>query len=248
MKVKPSIFQHPDLNGSSFLWSGNSTGILLLHGFTATTVEVRQMAGFLHEKGFMAAGPLLPGHGGTIAEMNQASWQDWIKSVEDSYAELQKKCKKVFVLGESMGGLLALNLAIVHPETAGAMLFAPALKVPNIALAGLLAPFKQFIYKKNVDESMAWQGFNVVPLHAASQLVQLQTYMRRELQEMVVPTLIFQGKLDRSIDPISSVDVLESIHSKDKELIWLENSSHCILLDKQLKDVENLCFEFIDRH
>lgn len=147
-----------------------------------------------------------------------------------------------------MGGLLSLALSIRHPEIAGMMVFSPALIVPGLSKAEWLWPFKNYIWKKNIDETMEWQGFNVVPLHAAAQLSKLQRKIRRNLYKVTVPTLVFQGKLDRSIDPMSSVKVLETISSEEKELIWLENSTHCILLDNQLPDVEEICLRFIQTH
>ena len=36
--------KNPHLDGESFYWQGNATGILLFHGFTATTTEVRLLA------------------------------------------------------------------------------------------------------------------------------------------------------------------------------------------------------------
>lgn len=244
----PHIFQHADLDGSTFFWKGNKTGILLLHGFTATTVEVRPMAKFLSDLGFTVAGPLLPGHGHTPEEMNSVSYKDWIRCAETMYQKLASECERVFVLGESMGGLLSILVSIMHPEIAGAMIFAPALKVPGLWESEFVWPFKSFIFKKNVDETMEWQGFNVVPLHAAAELRKLQRKVSRSLSKMTVPTIIFQGKLDHSIDPMSSIIVLESINSKEKELIWMEESSHCILIDQQLPDAEITCLEFIRSH
>lgn len=244
----PKIFQHADLDGSSFFWKGNPIGVLTLHGFTATTVEVRPIAKFLHDFGYTVAGPLLPGHGHTIEEMNSVSWQDWYQAVEKEYLRLKAECNKVFVLGESMGGLLSMLLSIRHPEIAGTLLFAPALQVPGLAPAEFIWPFKSYIFKKRVDETMEWQGFNVVPLHAAAQLRKLQRQVRRQMQNMSTPTLIFQGKLDHSIDQMSSVVILEGIASADKELVWMENSTHCILIDQQLPDVEATVLEFIRAH
>jgi carboxylesterase len=245
---EPKMFQHADLDGTSFEWRGNKIGILLFHGFTATTVEVRIMAKFLHDMGYTVRGPLLPGHGKTVEEMNSFFWQDLINCAEDNFQALSKNCDKIFVMGESMGGLLSLALSIRHPEIAGMMVFAPALIVPGLSKAEWLWPFKSYIWKKNIDETMEWQGFNVVPLHAAAQLSKLQRKIRRNLEKVTVPTLVFQGKLDRSIDLMSSVKVLETISSEEKELIWLENSTHCILLDNQLSDVEEICLRFIQTH
>jgi carboxylesterase len=244
----PNIFQHADLDGSSFYWSGNNTGIILIHGFTATTVEVRPMAKFLNDFGFTVAGPLLPGHGHTPEDMNKVSYSDWINAVEETYQKLASNCEKVFVLGESMGSLLSIMLCVMHPEIAGALLFAPALQVSGIQKALFVWPFKSYVFKKNVDETMEWQGFNVVPLHAAAQLAKLQIKVKHSLSKMTTPTMIFQGRLDHSINPMSSVIVLESINSKEKELIWLEESTHCILLDQQLPDVEVECLDFIRAH
>ena len=242
------LFQHPDLDGSTFFWPGNTTGVLLLHGFTATTVEVRPMASFLHDFGYTVSGPLLAGHGHSPAEMNQVSWRDWLNSAEAAYQGLKDHCDHVFVLGESMGGLLALLLSAAHPDIAGTLVFAPALIVPGLSAAEFLWPFKSYLPKKNVDETMEWQGFNVVPLHAASQLRKLQRVVRRELNTIATPTLIFQGKLDHSIDPLSSLAVLEGIRSTEKELMWMEESTHCILIDRQLPDVEVVCLDFIRSH
>ncbi|HEX7556295.1 MAG TPA: alpha/beta fold hydrolase [Leptolinea sp.] len=243
-----NIFQHADLDGSSFVWKGSSTGILLLHGFTATTVEVRPMARFLHDFGFTVSGPLLPGHGKTPEDMNRVSWKDWFNCAESAYLNLQKECDRVFVLGESMGALISMLLTVAHPEIAGAMLFAPALKVPGLGASEFVWPFKPYIVKKHIDETMEWQGFNVVPLHAASQLLKLQRRVKHSMHKINVPTLIFQGKLDRSIDQISSVLVLEGINSTDKELVFMEESTHCVLIDRQLPDAEEACLEFIRKH
>jgi len=39
-----NYMEHPELDGSSFHFQGGKTGFLLLHGFTATTAEVRPWA------------------------------------------------------------------------------------------------------------------------------------------------------------------------------------------------------------
>ena len=246
--TQPHILQHAELDGSSFVWKGGSTGVLLLHGFTATTVEVRPMAKFLNDFGYTVSGPLLPGHGHTPEEMNRVSKQDWINAAESAYQALHQDCQRIFVLGESMGGLLSILLSVAHPDIAGTLLFAPALKVPGLAAAEFLWPFKSYIFKKRIDETMEWQGFNVVPLHAAAQLLKLQRQVRKILYKMTTPALIFQGKLDHSIDQTSSIDVLEGINSSEKELVWMEESTHCVLIDRQLPDAERACLEFIRAH
>jgi len=42
------MIHNPHLEGGPFVWEGNRLGILLIHGFTATTTEVRLLAEKLH--------------------------------------------------------------------------------------------------------------------------------------------------------------------------------------------------------
>ena len=60
MKTKMPIFQNPDLAGKSFFWPGNATGLLLLHGFTATTAEVRLLADGFKNLGYTISAPPAP--------------------------------------------------------------------------------------------------------------------------------------------------------------------------------------------
>ena len=60
-----SFLLNPELEGGSFFWKGGETGVLLLHGLTATTAEVRPLAKRLFNEGYTVSGILLPGHGST---------------------------------------------------------------------------------------------------------------------------------------------------------------------------------------
>ena len=67
------LIQNPHLDSSPFCFEGSSTGVLLLHGLTATPVEVRLIGQYLHERGYTVSGPLLPGHGATVEAINACS-------------------------------------------------------------------------------------------------------------------------------------------------------------------------------
>jgi alpha-beta hydrolase superfamily lysophospholipase len=156
MKGKHAL-QNPHLEGDTFIWEGGPFGILLLHGFTATTAEVRPLAKLLHQNGYTVSGPLLPGFGTTPEQANLCRWQDWAAAASDAYQRLTELCLTVFVGGESMGGLLALYLASQQPEIAGLLLYAPALKsyARFTPLAGLLlSPFIQTVRKKPVSTQL----------------------------------------------------------------------------------------------
>ena len=50
--------------GEGYFWPGTSgTGVLLIHGFTGTPAELRELGEILHKRGHTVQGLLLSGHG-----------------------------------------------------------------------------------------------------------------------------------------------------------------------------------------
>ncbi len=79
------MIHNPHLEGTSFYWPGNHIGILLSHGFTATTAEFRLLAQTFYKTGYTISAPLFPGYFTTPEEFNAAKWQYWANTIEYAY-------------------------------------------------------------------------------------------------------------------------------------------------------------------
>ncbi len=238
------------LQGDTFLWENGRVGVLLSHGYTATTAEVRPLGQILHRQGYTVAGPLLPGHGTTPAEMNRCRWQDWAAALDESYQSLAGHCDKVFVGGESMGAVLALHLASHRPEIAGVLAFAPAIKIPRrpLTLSYLARPFVKQVRKGDLDNlNPHWQGYGVNPIPALHQLHRLQREVNRRLAHIRQPLLVVQGRNDIDIDLRAVERLFEAAASPLKEFHWMENSNHVVILDKELEQVAEITLNFLAR-
>lgn len=246
-----SALINPHLEGEAFFWENGPTGILLLHGFTATTAEVRPLARFLHNAGYTVAGPLLPGHGTTPEELNRCRWQDWASAAETAYQEMAQRCQQSLVGGESMGGLLALFLGSENPEIGGLLTYAPALKIRSrIAplLAPLLAPFVPGRAKRPKaprPSDARWQGYAVEPVAAAAQLFKLQRLVRQRLSRIHQPLLIIQGRQDPTVHPEVPEMISREVSSAVREIHWLEQSGHCVILDGEWEKAAEWTKEFL---
>lgn len=244
-----SLF-NPHLEGGPLYWDAGPTGVLLIHGFTATTAEVRLFAPRLREAGYSVAAPLLPGHGTNPKDANRQTWQEWACEAEEAYCQLQARCGRVFLAGESLGGLLAIWLGVRHPEVVGVMTYAPALRLTEPRkkriLIRLLAPFVTSIEKKP-STSTVWQGYPVVPLKAAYQLLKFQREVSRVLPSLRAPLLVIQGSLDPTVSAAVPEEVCRRAGSKVKEVHIMKKTAHCVLLDQELDEVTKISLEFMRR-
>lgn len=249
---KRELIKNPHLPGDEFLWRSGTTGVLLCHGFTATTAEVRPLAQRLFEHGYTIGAPLLPGHNTHPADLNRYKWQDWVVAVEAMYQELKSTCLNVVVGGESAGGLLSFYLAARHPEIRSVLAYAPALRL-NMSIVNqlklhLIAPFIEYIPKEPSDDDTLWQGYPVIPLKATQQLLMLQKEVLRLLPQLKQPVLLMMGGFDQTVHPVTAAIIQGKLAPGQVELHWMQNSSHVVIIDKELPEVTERTLAFIERH
>jgi len=234
-----------------FFIEGNRDGCLLIHGFSGSPGEVRPLGDYLSRLGFTVMGIRLAGHGTKEEDLEQTQWIDWYKSVKVGYNRLKSKCDRVFVIGFSMGGILAIKLATQENLNGLVSIAAPIfLSDWRIKILPLLMKFKNYHYKKRsykLDEDVRIYvtNYRKIPLVSVKSMLELIADVKRELHRVTCPVLIIQSKKDGSVKPESAVYIYKNIGSEIKKLVWLENSSHLIVLDRERKEVFSKIRDFL---
>jgi carboxylesterase len=221
--------------------AGLRTGALLIHGFTGSVAETRPMGEYLAARGLAVRCPLLPGHGTTPLALTRIRWRAWTDHVEGVLADLQKGCDALFVGGLSLGSLLALWLGARHPDLAGLILMAPAVKIQNRLLP--LSLGLRYLFKYNPlgpmgDQDLGEPGatdriwcYDKTPMWGAAEVYLLQRRVRAALGKVRAPVLVFQGRRDAQLAPQAAQMVYDGVSSTDKTLVWLDRSGHNVLAD-----------------
>ncbi len=226
-------------------------GVLLCHGFTGSPASMRPWAEYLAEKGFTVSVPRLPGHGTSWQDMNQTDWRDWYGEVDAALTELQDQCDWVGVCGLSMGGALSLRLAIFRPQDVGALVLVnPAVAMKRLDLKfvpllskvlGSIPGIGNDIAKPGQDEI----GYDRTPLKALASQLQMWAGIRKDLDQVETPILMFRSANDHVVDETTSKLVMRTVSSTDKELVELTKSFHVATLDYDAEMIMERSAEFL---
>ncbi len=228
----------------------SKTGILLIHGFTGNPYSLRPIADYFIKQNFNIEMPLLPGHGTKWQDLNKVKFRGWINTAEFSLLELSKHADKIFVFGLSMGAVIALHLAAHHSKIKGIILINDGLILNDPKL--FFVPFLRFFIKssKSIGEDIKKPGvkeksYNKNPINGVYQLLKLQKYVKKNLYKVNCPALLFKSKIDHVVPVKSTKYTFKKISSKNKELVWLNNSYHVATLDYDQNIILEKSIEFI---
>lgn len=100
-------------------------GVLLVHGFTGSPMEMRPLAELLHTRGADCHAMSLPGHGQDIANLQSMTASIWDEATAAAWLEHTRRYQRTILIGYSLGGAAAIRMA--------------ASRAPDLLV--LLAPF-----------------------------------------------------------------------------------------------------------
>ncbi|OIJ18029.1 carboxylesterase [Anaerobacillus alkalidiazotrophicus] len=227
-------------------------GCLCIHGFTGEAKEVEPLTNFLKKKrNWLVYSPTLPGHGSRDG-LKKATFKQWLYAAEVAVEELLNRCHKVYVLGFSMGSMIATHIASKYP----------------IHKLVLLSASAYYLNPKQIVEDMkgwiieGWRGelrsdalyrlyrkkVKNTPLKATIEFAKIVYNTRPILKKVIVPTLIVQGECDGLVPAKKSAEyIYETISSTNKQLYYFKNSKHYIWLGEEREKLLSIINNFLEQ-
>ena len=227
-------------------------GCLMLHGFMGSPISSRPMAQHIATTGVTVHCPLLPGHGNLPYEIHGYSRQDWIDEAEEAFLYLNQHCDQIFLIGHSMGAVLAAILAEKHPDVCGLIFLAPLYKIPDwrlnlTAVVRYVTPWFYPLKFKSVDRDIfvgrvsdfdptidvddpALQDWLIeatrIPSSGVDEMRKMSVMGRKLWPKVHHPVIIFQGGHDPAVNPGNTEKLFQQLPTADKEMKFFPKVGH----------------------
>jgi carboxylesterase len=233
------------------------------------------MAEFLGQQGVTVRCPLLPGHGELPEKMKGVTREAWIAEAEEGFAQLRQSCDEIFLMGHSMGTVLAAKLASENASVRGLILLAPLYKVPSRFIHLLRAlryvmpwfypwyfkPLRPLTRERLLDlypdldfgdpEVQAWlPRATRVPTGAIDEMRKMAGIGRRLWPHVEQPALLLQGERDIAVNPGNTEQIYQMLGSEEKRLHKFPHAGHELMrpFEPVHTEVWSLVYSFIRGH
>ncbi len=257
----------PYMQGAQpYLLHGGSTGVLVLHGLTATPAEPRWLGDHLHAAGFTVCGMRLAGHGTDHRALARIRWEDWAASAFDGYYLLSSLVDRVVIIGHSMGGVVAMALASDERIDLSALVVmaAPAafesrtvkmarwlhyvMPYSNQAdTSPLIAQIKAEQTRRG-EPALGRVRYDIWASRGVAELNEMTDYAYEHLPNVTAPTLLVYSRKDETIPYENMAKIQARIGAETVETHSLETSGHILPQDSERETVFETVEGFLRRH
>lgn len=240
---------------------GDDRGVVCVHGFTGTPFEMRFLGERLHRAGFTVRGLQLPGHGTTVAELDRTTWYDWAGAVDAEIDDLKRRCRRVAVVGQSLGGLLALHAAARRDDLAAVASLAAPLWLAGLGgrLARWTAPGGPLHGRVTQVPKLGGSdvrcrkaramnpSYRAVPMAALGSLCAFMRVVDAELPAVRTPLLVVHARRDHTAPVASAARIAARASGRPLRTRILDDSFHLVTIDVERDVVAAEVSTFFER-
>lgn len=219
-------------------------GCLVIHGFGGNVQEIRPLAEQLQEMGCRVVCPELAGHTGRRRDLAAVTCRDWIQSAELELARLRSECDRVVLIGFSMGGLIAVNLAVRHEVQALVTLNMPIFHWDLKRIAyNLLSDLR---CRRFANLRRYVHSTYALPFPALLQFKLLLARTKKLLGRVTCPSFIAQALEDDTVQHRSAEYAHRQLGSKTRKVKYYSGSGHLICHSRIAPEVFRDVVDFIN--
>ena len=232
-----------------FLQGGNHA-VLLLHSFTGTCNEMKRLAEHLHSEGFTCYAITYAGHGQIPEAFYKTNFQTMYESSEQAYQFLlDKGYECISIIGQSLGGVFALNIAEKYSVNNIVTISSPLLSRPLEELERRVYAYTRYMlnlqqYTQEGIDLFVEQNFP----RPKEKLIALQSFIinsRDKLARIESPVLAVAGGKDEEVYQESAAILVNEISSSKKQKLVMESGRHLLTIEKDAEILFKYIVNFV---
>lgn len=220
---------------------GEGTPIIILHGLMGGLSNFDGVANYFPQKGYKVVIPELPLYTNSILKTNVKAFAKFVKDFIERIGY-----KDVILLGNSLGGHIALYFAKMYPQYLKAMVLTGSSGLYESAMGDSYPKRGDYEYIRKKAEDVFYD-----PAVATKEIVDdvfatvndrmkliktltiaksaIRHNMSKDLPKIHVPTCLIWGKNDKVTPPEVAVEFHELL--PDSNLYWIDKCGHAAMME-----------------
>lgn len=225
--------------------------ILMIHGFVGGPYDFGNLHNELQTyKKFDVFTFTLPAHEKFV--VSDVKYTEWIdESKRQIEFLINNGYKEIYLIGHSMGGVIASHLASHYPQVKKLVLAAPAFryfyfkdgKVDIKSLNETIKNFSTIIKGENTEQIVS--TILKTPISTTIEFTKLVSHCQNCVHNITCPTLTIRGLNDVIVPTEGTEYVYDNIKSKTNILVNVKNLSHYCFTSPKSNEVKNIIKEFL---
>jgi len=244
-KHAPVYREHPDSKGI----------VVFVHGFMGSPQQFSGLFDVVYRQGYSVSALLLPGHGGSAKYFASGTCERWQGHVDGEVERLSQQYRSIFLVGHSMGGLLAINSSVKFGKSVrGLFLITCPFVLTSFSLYALKLRLKQAFSRRNNPIKKAYFDSCSVTLspdiiwctgRPSAEVKKLIYITESNLQKVRVPVTAVYSYADE-LTSMKSLDILKSgLQDIPFKQMLLTDSIHVYYTPQEQSIIEKSLEEFL---
>ena len=221
------------------------TAVLCIHGLAGGTYDVEPVARYLELfRKFDVYMFTLPGH--DVRDISKTKMEEWINASRDYVDYLIKHhYRRIYIVGHSMGGVIAAYLATKYRQVKRVVLASPSFSHIEKEEGGVI---KALLRSQDVINSYGVEEFltrlNKLPFTAVNEFKSLVNTYQDTYKGLKIPVMIVHGTNDQIV-PIDSTRKIYSSLKVKKRYLQVNDYYHDIFKGKKIDLINKEIGDFL---
>ena len=220
--------------------------VLIIHGIAGGTYDEEGLLFDLEQvRDFDVDQFTLPGH--NVKSIKHTSREEWIGYSEDRLKYLIRHgYKTIYLVGHSMGGVIATHLASKYKQVKKIVLIAPSfthIGKENGGMVGAIMKIPEISKAYSISEVET--RITKLPPKAIKEFLELCDLYQYSYKDLDIPVMILHGSKDQLVPIKSTKAIFGQLETKHKVYVTVRNYYHDIFSGPKLPDINRTITKFL---